>query len=40
MKHLDDFKEQRKICKNLTRNAKSTFEKCLADKNEKEPLSF
>ena len=40
MKHLDDFKEQRKLCKNLIRNAKSTFEKCLADKVKENPKAF
>ena len=40
MKHLDDFKEQRKLCKNLIRNAKYTFEKFLADKIKENLKTF
>ena len=40
MKHLDDFKEQRKPCKNLIRSSKSTFEKCSADKVKENPKAF
>ena len=40
MKHLDAFKEQRKLCKNLIRNAMYTFEKCLADKIKENPKAF
>ena len=40
MKPLDHIKEQRKLCKNLICNAKSTFEKYLADQIKENPKPF
>ena len=37
---MEDFKEERKLWKNLLRNAKSTFEKCFAHKIVKNPKAF
>ena len=37
---MDDFKEQRKLCKILIRNAKSTFEKRLADEIKENRKAF